>query len=75
MKKTVYLLLALVTAQLTFSQEQEESSLDLNYREDQFYLSVTYDLLGQMPSEMAQNGFSSGRVTQMVASQRLKLVL
>lgn len=45
-----------------WSQEQpkEEKVLDEKYREDQFYLGVTYNLLRQMPSDMAQNGFSGG---------------
>jgi len=33
---------------------------DLNYREDQFYFAITYNLLNNMPSGMSQNGFSSG---------------
>lgn len=37
-----------------------QESVDNQYREDQFYFAVTYNLLGKMPQEMSQNGFSSG---------------
>jgi len=35
-------------------------SVDNNYREDQFYISVTYNLLGKKPDGISQSGFSSG---------------
>lgn len=34
--------------------------VDPNYREDQFYISVTYNLLGNKPDGVSQSGFSSG---------------
>jgi hypothetical protein len=34
--------------------------VDNKYREDQFYLSVTYNLLGNKPNGVSQSGFSSG---------------
>lgn len=34
--------------------------IDKKYREDQFYVSVTYNLLGNKPDAVSQNGFSSG---------------
>ncbi len=34
--------------------------VDSNYREDQFYISVTYNLLQSKPDGMSQRGFSSG---------------
>ena len=34
--------------------------IDEKYREDQFYVSVTYNLLGNKPDGVSQNGFSSG---------------
>jgi len=52
-----------------FSQEERDSIptendsiaiVDTKYREDQFYLSVTYNLLSQVPDGLAQSGFSSG---------------
>jgi hypothetical protein len=43
---------------LLIAQEMEFS--DTKYREDQFYFGVTYNLLKEMPADMAQYGFSSG---------------
>lgn len=34
--------------------------IDSLYREDQFYLGITYNLLNNKPNEVKQNGFSSG---------------
>ncbi len=34
--------------------------IDKQYREDQFYISVTYNLLGNKPGGVAQSGFSTG---------------
>lgn len=39
---------------------KKEIPVDSLYREDQFYVGVTYNLLGNMPSNVSQNGFSSG---------------
>lgn len=38
----------------------DNSELYKNYREDQFYISVTYNLLNIKPNDVNQNGFSSG---------------
>ena len=48
--------------QWSYSQEQasETPELDNNYKEDQFYFGVTYNLLSQKPSNVSQSGFSSG---------------
>ncbi|MBU2927890.1 porin family protein [Winogradskyella psychrotolerans] len=45
-----------------FSQSYtiDTSEYDENYREDQFYASVTYNLLNEKPSDISQSGFSSG---------------
>lgn len=47
---------------LGFSQSDNASNPDLyeNYREDQFYASITYNLLNEKPEEISQSGFSSG---------------
>jgi hypothetical protein len=49
-------------SQLGFSQTigDDKSELYQNYREDQFYTSVTYNMLNNKPSAIAQSGFSSG---------------
>lgn len=61
MNRLVVLLL-LVLPLLGFSQDQTVDSLSLDdrYREDQFYVGVTYNLLGNKPKDLSQNGFSSG---------------
>lgn len=40
--------------------ELDSTSVDYKYREDQFYISLTYNLLDNKPSNVSQNGFSSG---------------
>ncbi|WP_299526244.1 porin family protein [uncultured Lutibacter sp.] len=37
-----------------------KDSIDLRYLEDQIYLSLTYNILTDKPSDVAQNGFSGG---------------
>lgn len=69
MKHPFFLFLLLCVALDSFSQVQLDSSftqndsikvIDTKYREDQFYLSITYNLLGQKPNGLSQRGFSSG---------------
>lgn len=46
---------------LAFCQiEDDKALLYKNYREDQFYFSVTYNLLNLKPNNVSQSGFSSG---------------
>ena len=40
--------------------EDDKTLLYKNYREDQFYFSVTYNLLNLKPNSVSQSGFSSG---------------
>ena len=70
MKLLIYLFFLLSIFSL--SAQESENSLsneivndsikvtDNKYREDQFYVSVTYNLLGAKPDGVSQNGFSSG---------------
>lgn len=37
-----------------------DKTVDSLYKEDQFYIGVTYNLVGKKPSGLSQNGFSSG---------------
>ena len=60
MKFVFILILSLISYQSIFGQDQAIIEIDNLYREDQFYFGVTYNLLGKMPQEMSQNGFSSG---------------
>lgn len=45
-----------------FGQDKvlDTTTVDDKYREDQFYISVTYNLLANKPNGISQNGFSSG---------------
>ncbi|WP_299333614.1 porin family protein [uncultured Psychroserpens sp.] len=66
MKPILYLIIVLVSFQTLSAQSSQEgvkktdSIVDRKYREDQFYASVTYNLLGNKPSGVSQSGFSSG---------------
>lgn len=44
----------------TTTETDTTSVVDDKYREDQFYVSVTYNLLGNKPDGVSQSGFSSG---------------
>ncbi len=61
--KHYFFLLILSVSYFGFSQNNEDtdkSALYKNYREDQFYASVTYNLLNYKPDGVSQSGFSSG---------------
>ena len=47
---------------LMFSQNEEVVKIEADslYREDQFYLGITYNLMQEKPQSFAQNGLSSG---------------
>lgn len=42
------------------AQVNNDSIIDLNYLEDQLYLSATYSILNNKPATISQNGFSGG---------------
>jgi len=60
--KFIVLIFLLFISHLGFSQTLDDDNSELyhNYREDQFYASITYNILNNKPSEIAQSGFSSG---------------
>ncbi|WP_178986031.1 porin family protein [Winogradskyella helgolandensis] len=60
--KSCLLFLLVLIGFLGFSQGNNNNDTELyeNYREDQFYASVTYNLLNNKPSGISQTGFSSG---------------
>ena len=55
-------LLSSVSSSLFAQQPKEVDTIfvDNNYREDQFYLSITYNLLWKKQKQIKQSGFSSG---------------
>ncbi|MBF8149888.1 PorT family protein [Winogradskyella sp. F6397] len=61
MKSYLLLLLSLL-GYFGFSQQDNTDTNVLyeNYREDQFYASVTYNILNKKPDGISQSGFSSG---------------
>lgn len=64
MKKLVFIFCS-VSVFLSFGQEttldlDQEKAVDSLYREDQFYIGVTYNLLFNRPSEVDQSDFSGG---------------
>jgi len=60
--KRYFILLLVLLGYLGFSQNDNTDKEELykNYREDQFYASVTYNLLTDKPLGVSQRGFSSG---------------
>ncbi|MCA0152657.1 porin family protein [Winogradskyella vincentii] len=54
------LLFIIVISQIGIAQSNDKTDLYKNYREDQFYASVTYNLLNSKPDGLAQSGFSTG---------------
>lgn len=57
------LFLSFFCATIIWSQDIVADStkvIDPKYREDQFYLAITYNLLGNKPDNVTQTGFSSG---------------
>ena len=60
--KYTFILFIFFIGYFGFSQNDDTDKEELykNYREDQFYASVTYNLLNIKPSDVSQSGFSSG---------------
>ena len=62
MKYLYFLFVNLGFSAILFGQNAalDTISVDDKYREDQFYVAITYNLLGNKPNDVSQNGFSSG---------------
>ena len=69
MKQAFLLCIFVCIATSCFSQTEGDSLdvkndsitvIDTKYREDQFYVSLTYNLLAQKPENLSQQGFSAG---------------
>ena len=60
MKHCFFLFSFLMCLQTVLGQSNKSESLDSLYREDQLYVSVTYNALIDLPEGMTQNSFSPG---------------
>ena len=60
MKYIFVALLFFSNSLLCFAQKSNTTEVDSLYKEDQFYAGVTYNLLGNKPTELSQSGFSLG---------------
>lgn len=62
MKHLLLLFIALFFSPFVLAQDDfvKKNVVDSLYREDQFYLGITYNLLSKKPSGVSQNKFSSG---------------
>lgn len=60
MRAVLMFFILFISYQSIIGQDNTITKTDNLYREDQFYFGITYNLLGKMPQDMSQNGFSSG---------------
>ncbi len=60
MKDLFILVLSIVSVIQVFSQELTSRVKDSLYKEDQFYIGTTYNLLGKRPEDLRQTSFSLG---------------
>ncbi len=65
MKKVLIIIICCLNAVIGLGQEPEsgigkEKTLDSLYREDQFYIGLTYNLILNRPTDVNQSGFSGG---------------
>ena len=60
MKKILFFISLLLLVFRLSGQENLDKGLDSLYREDQFYIGITYNLLANKPKNVSQRGFSSG---------------
>ena len=61
--KHILSLILLCSSLFLFGQDASETQdvlIDTNYKEDQFYVGVSYNLLSNQPSDLSQSGFSIG---------------
>ncbi len=61
MKSILFFISFIFLSPILWSQSLDTiKPIDSLYKEDQFYIGVTYNLLGKTPSGLSQSGFSSG---------------
>ncbi|HKJ07043.1 MAG TPA: porin family protein [Flavobacteriaceae bacterium] len=58
--KRYFLYFLLATISYSASAQVDPNYKDLNYLEDQFYLSLSYNIVRDLPEDASQNGFSGG---------------
>lgn len=60
MQNLYFIFLFLISSPWVFSQETQSKTVDSLYKEDHFYAGITYNLLGNISSNLKQSGFSTG---------------
>ncbi|WP_236027440.1 porin family protein [Gelidibacter pelagius] len=61
MKTSIFIVVFSCVTSILFAQQSIDTTfVDHKYKEDQFYFSITYELLGKKAKEIKQSGFSSG---------------
>ncbi len=60
MKQSLVIIVFTLFTTLIFSQEITSKVVDSLYKEDQFYIGTTYNLLTNRPNDLKQNSFSLG---------------
>ncbi|MEZ4855129.1 MAG: porin family protein [Gelidibacter sp.] len=58
--RILFICFILASINTVAQQTIDTTNVDLRYREDQFYIGVTYNLIGKKPKDVSQSGFSSG---------------
>lgn len=58
--KGYLVLMGLIVCSYLGAQEDNTKIVDSLYKEDQFYAGITYNLIGNKPNDLSQNGFSLG---------------
>lgn len=60
MNRALVLLCIIFFVQEIKAQDFEDKDIDSRYREDQFFIGVTYNIVDNRPEGLSQTGFSSG---------------
>ncbi|OYX28590.1 MAG: hypothetical protein B7Z06_01150 [Flavobacteriales bacterium 32-35-8] len=58
--KAYLVLIGFIVSSYLGAQDNNTKIVDSLYKEDQFYAGVTYNLIGNKPNDLSQNGFSLG---------------
>ncbi len=58
--KGYLVLIGVIFCSVIEAQETNTKPVDSLYKEDQFYAGITYNLIGNIPKNLSQNGFSLG---------------